>query len=357
MKLLLAFFFVVLITSCSVAPPQPPPTDKALSITSTIAYVQPSPTAASTSTPENTPTITFTVQPTVTLIPTATVTLIPTVTPNTTVIPIWMDRLDDYKSVTRGKSPDGQWDWGVLEIDAFDPKSLTSFYTTRIVSTDGKLVWDIRPTQADLVGHSYSDVSYEPIFWLPNEPYVYLSIGVCCSDGASPGFFTGRNLARLNLLSGEFSKQISEWGFHEFIFSPNGKYLFKATAWNPEIHLIRLYDWSDTIIKLPPKNQRNGGGAWSPDNKRIAFYSCENSDLDKWECGRFSIFIVEAGATPEYRLLVKDVAAETGNEVFFGCQEMEWKDPVKLRLYLRDGCDQNDQWSVDVNTGHVEKMK
>jgi hypothetical protein len=42
----------------------------------------------------------------------------------------------------------------------------------------------------------------------------------------------------------------------------------------------------------------------------------------------------------------------TGMDIYFGCNEMEWKDPDKIRIYMRESCDLKDQWTVDVNTGH-----
>ena len=69
-----------------------------------------------------------------------------------------------------------------------------------------------------------SEIMYKPFFWMPNDPYVYLVGIACCVDGPVH-FFTGMNLARLNLDTGEFSVQIAGWKMHYFAFSDSGKYL------------------------------------------------------------------------------------------------------------------------------------
>jgi hypothetical protein len=318
------------------------------------ATSQPGTPAVSTNLPEGTTyTSTFSLPtPTLSDIPKLTETPIPAAT----ITPVWMEKMKHY-AAWGGYSLDKSWIWGASDTDQPEPGTTTVFRTTRFVSADGKLVWDVQPNADQTGGRPYEEVSYEPIFWLPLSPYVYLTVHACCTDGSNPGFFTGMNLARLNLRTGEFSMQIAEWDFHEFIFSPNGMYLFEATAFQPEVHLIRLSDWKRVTVDMPSHNRRNGGGAWSPDNQKIVFFSIMDDPKDEWKTGHSSIILIDMSETPEYRVLVSDIEAATGIENLVGCVDLEWVDPNKVHVYMKSGCSSTDQWTIDTGSGQVEKIK
>ncbi len=197
----------------------------------------PQPTITDTIRPSSTPTRLFTrtASPTATPAPLATATPIPSATPP------GMARLPEG---IYGASPDGAWLWS---LEPGEETGDRQTLVTHIVSANGRRAWRVQPRLEEF---EWGKASYSPLFWASTEPYVFLAGEICCADGPGTHYLYA-SLIRLDLHSGLVSTQIP-WGhFHDFRFSPGGKYFNRTTGGDHSLHITRLLDGQSREIVFP----------------------------------------------------------------------------------------------------------
>ncbi len=202
-----------------------------------------------------------------------------------------------------GQSPDGRWFWGIEGVGYLEEGTDLNFHKTNFASVDGKIIWTVWPKTEDIGAVGDKQTTYQPIFWQPGEPYVYLTGDSCCRDGAYG--HTGMNLARLNLQTGDFAILISGWIPRSFAFSAMGEYLLVTEYKNPQLRFIRLSDWKITDISIDPKYIHNDLGAFSPLGNRAVVQKCEELG-DTLGCYRRGLVLVNI-QDGDYRVLLDDL--------------------------------------------------
>jgi hypothetical protein len=213
------------------------------------------------------------------------------------------------------------------------------------VSADGKVSWFEQFKASDFPGFEFPEAWYEPIFWLPNEPYVYL-VGKVPWDGPIY-FYSGFKLSRLNLLTGEFSVQDAgdTGNITDYSFSPGGKFLLTAGC-TQEIKIIRIKDWSEKKIILPVSYTQSGDALWSADQEKVIVVSLVNQseeDREKWQ-----ILLLDVD-TASYHILVDNIRDDTQN-VFSWIRVQSW---ISEDEFLVLDIATNLEWIVNVVTGEV----
>ena len=278
--------------------------------------------------------------------------------PTGTATPPVMAKLRPVFGNEAWRSPDGQWLWTYEAGNSErDPKTLTAFYVTHFVSVDGLKEWKVqlKPSYFEnFNGVIGSDVSYKPLFWLPNEPYVYLIGTACCVDGFGDYFFNGRNMARLNLNTGEVTIQVPGWKLRNFTFSENGMYLLDGNYYDGGLKITRLYDGQLFEIPLPATFTQSGMASFSPDNNLLVIQSCVESEQDP--C-RLALLIVDIKAK-NYRVVIPDLAKAMGLDKFIRTQT-SWASNSQVLILEKiygEGKPPR-QWLVDIITGDLSELK
>ncbi len=303
-------FLLILLTACGQAVSNAtqtfikPPSSTVLPTNSIDLDLSSTPSGARIS---STPTIKATFQKTSfpsTITPTAYPTDNPTLKPITeitsTVTPPGLDLLSD-PSLAKS-SPDGMWVW---ENEPGDTVSGKELGTTHFVRADGKREWRVQPKENEI--GNWPKAYYEPFFWYPNEPYVYLVGQVCCADGPGSAYIY-TSLVRLNLNTGLFSVQVPLGSYHSFSFSPTGKYMNRITVGEHSIHITRLMDGHEIVIQLP-ESYDFGAGYWSPDGKRFVVYVCESDNPSEGICNKRPILLFEP-ETAAYKVIIADTTGQ-----------------------------------------------
>lgn len=211
----------------------------------------------------------------------------------------------------RGNSPDLKWFWIVEEAPSMD------YFVTHLVNADGSMEWLIHP-EAGKTG--WQQATYLPVFWLPNDPYVYMTGHGCCGDGPAT-HYTDRSLVRLNLETGQLSMLLS-WkngkGSYSISFSPDGKYLLWSAWGEHSVHILQLKNGNEKVVLLPEKYLDIGGWwenpqqGWSTNGKRVVqeiYMACEpGSDV---YCFKVAFVVIEPG-TGGYQIIENDITQTIG---------------------------------------------
>ncbi|RPJ39335.1 MAG: hypothetical protein EHM21_15800 [Chloroflexi bacterium] len=337
--LLLAFF----LSGCGLfaaLAPTPAAQQPVIVVVTVVAPVeQASPTAAPpvmlTPTFPPVPTVTVTLTP---VFPVATAPYAASSTPTYTPWAITQNALE------WGVSPDQRWVW------ALEPGSRTDeneYLTTHFASQDNQAEWRVQPRPDD-PGHPRGTKNLlRPLFWMPNEPYVFLAGESCCTEG--PAFFTnGRSLYRLNLETGQFSL-ISPWGPPtHYSYSPGAKYQLIAANGSGLVSATRLQDSQTVQIPVPGSFVSVGNALWAPDGRHVLLRACDVAEF--YSCRKTPLIVVDP-EKPEFQTMVSDLyqALEMGE----GDQEtMSWDDNEHVRL-------SGPKYALvfDVVTGELVKVK
>ena len=292
---------LLLLTACGQAASCPtqtnnPFTSSTASPTNSIALVF-SPTSQGTRIP-STPTVISTLQKTSftsTYTPTPYPTDLPMPTP--TAAPPGLALLSD--PFLAKSSPDGMWFWENKPGDSMSGKLIE---ITHFVHVDGKREWRVQPKIEEI--RNWHKAYYEPFFWSPKEPYVFLVGQVCCGDGPGTAYIY-TSLVRLNLSTGLLSIQVPWGSYHSFSFSPTGRYMNCATVGEHSLHITRLLDGHEIEIKLPERYHDFGAGYWSPDGKRFVVYICETNNPIEEFCQKRPILLFEP-ETEAYQVIIAD---------------------------------------------------
>ena len=241
--------------------------------------------------------------------------------PTTTATPSGMSLL--FYPPAASKSPDGIWFWENVPVDVRVGKD---FETIHFVRADGAKEWSVQTTaeEVEKLG-KWGQAFYQPIFWSPTEPYVFLVGNVCCGGGLGSAY-TDTSLVRLNLDTGAVSMLVPWRSLHAFSFSPTGKYLNRATNGEHSIHSMRLKDGHDIEIKLPERYQDFGAGFWSPDGKRFIVTVCEVDDPRDEICQKHPVLLFDP-ESEEYQVIIPD------SQYWFAT----WADATRLQLTSDDG--------------------
>jgi hypothetical protein len=232
----------------------------------------------------------------------------------------------------QGESPDLKWFWVVEE----EPPMAIEYFVTHLVNAEGSVEWFIHP-EAGQTG--WEGATYLPTFWLPNEPYVYLSGHGCCADGP-PSHYGDKSFVRFNLETGQLS-MLLPWknglGAYATDFSPTGKYMLWSTGGEHSIHIIQLSNGNEKIVLLPEKYRDIGGlrneldNGWSPNGKRVIqeiFMDCEaESDL---YCFNVAFVIIEPG-TGGYQIIENELTSKIGENGLLDYQ-IYWEDDDNIHL-------------------------
>lgn len=274
-----------------------------------------------------------TLTPTKTPVTLATETRQPTPTIEITLRPTFPGEAKFTKAAWyRGNSPDLKWFWTVEE----EPPMAIEYFVTHLVDAEGNVEWFIHP-EAGQTG--WQEATYLPTFWLPNEPYVYLSGHGCCADGWAT-HYGDRSLVRFNLETGQLS-MLLPWknglGAYATDFSPTGKYLLWSTGGEQSIHIIQLSNGNEKIVLLPEEYRDIGGlrnemdNGWSPNGKRVIqeiYMDCEaGSDI---YCFNVAFVIIEPG-TGGYQIIENELTQMIYENDLLDYQ-IYWEDDDNIHL-------------------------
>jgi hypothetical protein len=201
------------------------------------------------------------------------------------------------------------------------------YLITHFASQGGQVEWRVRPRSEDPGHPAGAKNALRPFFWLPGEPYVFLTGESCCHD--EPPFFTnGRSLYRLNLETGQFL-MISSWGqLAHFSFSPSGKYLLIARNGDHLVSVTRLVDGQAVRIYLPETHDAVGNAQWAPDGLHVLLRACDRAQ--GYSCYMTPIIVIDP-EKPEFQFLVYDLyqALDMGEG---DVEVISWKDETHIIL-------------------------
>jgi hypothetical protein len=262
-----------------------------------------------------------------------------------------------------GSSPNRDWYFGYGKAQLIGPDKRINAYPIVFRSADGKTEWTVMPEYKDLYGAPYIDLMFYPIFWLPEEPYVYLTfagyghfnvheIGL----GDYFGLGERQSLLRLNLSNGRQDWQIIGADDHYLRFAPNGEYYLQATVGEPELVIHRLADGHNTVISLPKTWIYSGHALISPDNKQILIESC---DYKPGRCLSMPLLLVDVAAGT-YEVVVSDLIKALGEVNGPGqpvAPQMTWVSESQVQLTEADLMKVMQRWVLDLKTGVVKKVE
>ncbi len=210
-----------------------------------------------------------------------------------------------------------------------------NYLVTHIVSADGKKEWFVHPD----VETEFKNVNYRPYYWLPNEPYVYMTGHMCCID-TPPTHSVNRSLVRLNLETGSLSI-VLPWSnpFYSIGFSPNGEYMVWSEGWMNDVHILKLRTGKESLASFQEKYTDIGGNwdepqtGWSPNGKKVIreiYIYTAQTGVDY--CVQYAYAIIDAD-TGSYQLIDDDFSKSINN-----CVEQEhkinWIDDSKIELTI-----------------------
>jgi hypothetical protein len=260
-----------------------------------------------------------------------------------------------YAGVT--ESPDGKWLWAIeYGQPEQDPETGAINYFTHIVRRDGKADWKVKldKTYFASLGKSIPiESSYTPFYWLPNDPYVYLVGSACCIDDPIY-FYTGMNLARLNLETGEVTIQVPGWKIHYFTFSENGKYLLDGNFINQKLTIYRLMTGQEIEILLPNEYSQSGDAAFSPDNKQFAIQTTVDNEQEGTQ--GLALLLVDIAAR-NYKVLVPNLIQAMGSDRVVRTQT-HWTSDTQVELIEKVYSPEETprRWAIDIQTGKFSEI-
>jgi hypothetical protein len=243
-----------------------------------------------------------------------------------------------------GVSPDQTWVWALKSGSQSDGRE---FLTTHLARQGKRTEWLIQPGPGDPGRPKGTKNLLRPLFWMPNEPYVFLAGESCCAE--EPVFFSnGLSLYRLNLETGKFS-MISPWGPPTyFSFSPGAKYQLIASNGTSLVSVTRLQDSHKVQIPVPGSFVSVGNALWAPDGNHVLLRACNEAQNNS--CRKTPLIVVDPENT-EFQTMVSDLYQAL--EMAQGDQEqISWDDNQHVRLT-------GPKYSLvfDVVTGKLEKRK
>lgn len=324
---LILVVFALLLSACT------PPSVQIITPSTT---VQPSPLPTASFTPTQTPSPVPSAEPNLTqtaifskyataqanrLIPTVTPILRPTAPGEAKFTKLAWDH---------GSSPDMKWFWAKEE----EPGK--RYFVTHFVNAEGTIESFVHPEEGQTEG---TNLYYEPYFWLPNEPYVYLIGQDCCGDVGPATHYFAKSLARLNLETGQLSMILGWNAAYSVDFSLGGKYLVYSIVYDHNVHILELRTGKEKVAELNEKYRDIGrvpgnlGSGWSPDLTRVIqeiYMGC--ASVDDYECYKEAFVIVQT-ATGEFQIIDNPVTRTIGTDNQWDYQ-IGWVDEDHVRLMV-----------------------
>jgi hypothetical protein len=242
-----------------------------------------------------------------------------------------------------GTSPDGQWEWGIYE-------RVGSAAKVTVLSQFGgeAAFWiDLPPGQSGLGADVQTRLV--PLFWMPKDPYVYLTGRICCADSIFN--FTGFNLVRLDLRTGAAHTVIPGSGGTPsiFSFSSIGQYLLVTQGAERLVRVIALREGNEIDFRLPSGVFLSDEPFWSPDETLALLPACVLPDQAGFECERAPLYLLDP-ASGAYRPVVADLRslAAPGQEGT-GLDTIAWISRNRVNLHMHSGL----AWQLNLVTGEL----
>jgi hypothetical protein len=232
------------------------------------------------------------------------------------------------------------------------PQGSTDFFILHLARKDKTKEWrvqiDAKKYPTCLEG---CQIYFLPTFWLPKEPYVFLSGQACCGE-ASYFYDNGFKLARLNLNTGTLTDLIPSndpTSPHYFSFSPTGQFLlYTQPQVDNALHFYRLTNGEVETIRLPATQAESGQASWAPDESKLGLVICRVPDGSPGPYACQSAFWVLDLNTRQARLLVTDLEGlKTGAED--GVQSFFWLSLARISIHMRSGA----AWVVNLVSGEL----
>lgn len=254
-----------------------------------------------------------------------------------------------------GQSPNGDWFWGVEGLGSQEEGKEFIAHKTKISSADGMTQWTVWPKTSDTSNVIETQALYEPLFWSPDEQYVYLTGESCCQDGAYG--YTGMNLARLDLRTGEFVILIPGWSPHTFAISENGTYLLDTQYKFPKLRFIHLPEWEITDIPVDPAYVHSDIAAFAPEGNRAVVQACKEQE-NLPGCSGYSLLLVDIPAE-SYQVIVEDLADASGLADRLSAHELsyDWKNVNELEVAIQRREEASRIFVFDLLTNQLDEIR
>jgi hypothetical protein len=236
-----------------------------------------------------------------------------------------------------GQSTNGQW---LFQIES----GPNGYWITHLVRKDASQEWSLQFDPQEVPPGNFDQVYLVPVFWLPKEPYVFLS-----------GVYSGKcgwevfTLKRLNLKNGALTSVIpgSVCKPVSFSFSHTGRYLLRALPGLGQVQLQRLSDGAQTFVNIPFHFDSSQSMSWSPDETRLVLDLCQVQADAPGLCAARPLVWIDAENGVFHRLLPDLSALQQDNADYWG--EIFWLSANRISIHMQSGL----TWEVSLVTGQA----